>query len=111
MLKPITQKFKDLSTSDYFMFAFYCDRCGKEWQSEKYELDIKGFDIPMDELIRSMIWNRQHNEAYERANCEAIVRFNRCPVCGCRICDDCLYTTELDEEEKCIDCADTNNNK
>lgn len=109
MLEPVTRQYKDLSTSDNFAFAFYCDRCGKEWQSEVYQLDLKGFEPPVDKRIRAMIWEQQHNEAYERANREAGARFNRCPTCGCRICDDCLYSTTLGNDDKCLDCADRDN--
>ena len=101
MLKPITRQYKDLSTADSFNFAFYCDRCGKEWRGDIYEFDPKGFEPPIDEKIRSMLWNQQHEEAYERANREAGAIFNRCPSCGCRICDDCLHLAAAESECHC----------
>jgi hypothetical protein len=101
MLKSITRQYKDLSEHNKFAFAFYCDRCGKEWRSDAYEFNLAGFEPPLDEKIRSMLWNQQHEEAYERANREASSVFNRCPRCGCRICDDCLYISSLDEDCQC----------
>ena len=90
MLAPVTRQYKDLSTPDSFAFLFYCDRCGKEWQSDAYTFDTRGFEPPMDGMIRCMLWNQQHEEAYERANREAGIRFNHCQRCGCRVCDDCF---------------------
>jgi len=91
MLASVTKRFKNLSTPENFIFLFYCDRCGKEWQSDTYAFNPRGFEPPIDENIRSMLWNQQHEEAYERANREASVRFNRCQALGCRVCDDCFY--------------------
>jgi len=89
--KPPTIKFTNLSTEEAFQFAFYCDRCGKEWQSKTYAFDLKGFEPPIDDNIRSMLRDKQQEEAYELANREAGGVFIRCPVCGCRVCDDCFY--------------------
>ena len=101
MLAPVTRQYKDLSTLDSFAFVFYCDSCGKEWRSEFYAFDPKGFEPPIDEKILSMLWNQQHEEAYERANREAGARLFRCPACGRRVCDDCYN----EEEVKCIKCG------
>lgn len=107
MLTSVTRQYKDFSTPDEFAFAFYCDRCGREWQSDNYRFERKGFETPMDERIRTMLWYQQHEEAYERANCEAGARFNRCPICGCRICDDCLYIGSKETPNSCKTCGDT----
>jgi hypothetical protein len=106
MLKSITKQYKDLSTTDLFHFAFCCDRCGKTWSSDTYTFDPGGFELPIDEKIRSMLWNRQHEEAYERANRDAGAIFSRCPECGCRICDDCLIQAQ--QESRC-NCGDRSN--
>ena len=86
--KPITRKYTNVSTEEAFQFVFYCDRCGKEWQSAPCAFDMKGFE---HDNIRAMLWDKQHEDAYEHANREAGERFIRCPVCGCRVCDDCFY--------------------
>ena len=103
MLAPVTRQYADLSTAERFEFLFYCDRCGWQWRSEAYAFDPNGFEPPIDEKIRVMLWRRQHEEAYERANREAGLRFSRCPVCGCRICDDCLYRASSGQCRDCID--------
>jgi hypothetical protein len=50
-----------------------------------------------------MLWNQQHEEAYEEAyegaNRKAGARFARCPTCGCRVCDDCFYAGSLPQEK------------
>ena len=104
MLASITKQYKDLSTPDEFLFSFYCDRCGGEWKSDTYAFNINEFIPPVDEQIRAMLWNQQHEEAYERANREAGARFNRCPSCGCHVCDDCLYTGQQSTQNGCKNC-------
>ena len=32
----------------------------------------------------------EHRFAFERANMEAGMKFNRCPICGSQVCDDCF---------------------
>lgn len=104
MLAPVTRQYKDLSTPVKFSFVFYCDRCGREWKSDTYEFDTEGFLPPIDERILSMLWNRRHEEAYERANCEAGMRFSRCPCCGSRLCDDCLCISLQNAGDTCKGC-------
>ena len=106
MLTSVTRQYKDFSTPEKFAFTFYCDRCGKEWRSDTYTFDPKGFATPIEERIRTMLWNQQHEEAYERANREVGARFSRCPLCGCRICDDCLYIGSQDTSNSCKGCGD-----
>ena len=94
MLAPVTRQFKDLSTRDSFRFAFYCDHCGEEWLSDLYAFSTIGFEPPVDEEIRTMLWNQQHGDAYERANREACVRFNRHLVNGGWLCDECFASVK-----------------
>jgi len=101
MLSPVTRKYKDLSTPESFAFVFYCDSCGKEWRSDVYAFDLKGFEPPVDAKILSMLWGQQHEEAYERANREIGARLFRCPTCSCRICEDCY---DMNKGE-CIKCS------
>jgi hypothetical protein len=105
MLEAITSKFIDLSTADSFAFSFYCDDCGREWRSATLAFRCEGFSQPMEESVRSMLWNGQHEAAYERANREALFFFNRCPVCGRLVCDDCFHATETERTDMCRQCA------
>ena len=71
----------------------------------KDKLDKNGFAPPVDERIRTILWTQQHEESYERANNrEAGAWFNRGPCCGCRVCDDCLYSGTQDSPESCRHC-------
>ena len=98
MLKPITQKMTDESEDDVFRFTFYCDICGSAKQSHPFISETEGYGIPVDPAQR----DREHDDAYERANREMIRSFNRCPVCMRFVCDDCFYL--LDDKHLCKEC-------
>ena len=101
MLKPVTQKMTDESEGGVYSFTFYCDICGSPKQSVPYQSDGKGGEDP-DER------ENEHKVAYERVNTEAIRWFNRCPVCGRLVCDQCFRI--LDEMDMCKECADSRKN-
>ncbi|MCL1913535.1 MAG: hypothetical protein FWG10_06615 [Eubacteriaceae bacterium] len=105
MLAPTTTRFEDNSTQEGYSFVFYCDKCGWQWQSGYMPFQPQGFQLPIDEAIFGMLWSLQHREAYESANREAGVIFNRCKVCGARFCDDCLLHAQL------LTCGDCLENK
>ncbi len=103
MLKPITNQFSDKSTDSYFQFAFYCDRCGKEWLSSRYEFE-NCFPQNLTECqqrARDIMWRTEHDAAYERANHEARLHFNRCEICTREICDDC-YELCVCSDGRCL---------
>ena len=99
---PVTKKFTNLSTPDSYLFAFHCDRCNAEARSEQYIFNTEGFG-QLNEPIRTLLWNRQHDEAYERANSEAKFEFNICPVCGRRVCCQC-FQDNPETGGLCLDC-------
>lgn len=101
MLEPVTKKMTDDSTGKAFAFAFYCELCGKPWQSVPVSRmhpveERKGRKAESER-------RREHDAAYERANLEAISHFNRCPVCRRWVCDECFRI--LPERDVCKDCA------
>jgi len=98
MLKPITQKMTDESEDDVFRFTFYCDICGSAKQSHPFISETEGYGILVDPAQR----DREHGDAYERANREMIRSFNRCPVCMRFVCDDCFYL--FDDKYLCKEC-------
>jgi hypothetical protein len=104
VLEAITNKYTDLSTADSFAFRFYCDDCGREWQSAPIAFCCDGFAQPPEESVRSMLWNGQHEAAYERANREALFHFNLCPLCGRRVCDECFYVSDTEHTDVCKQC-------
>ena len=101
---PVTKKFTDISTPESFQFIFLCDRCGAGVWSEKYQLSTERFSPPPRGRTRALLWTRQHDEAYERANAEARFNFNFCPVCGRRVCDNCFHVSPEAVTDICLDC-------
>lgn len=88
MLDPITRQMADNSTDTQFSFSFYCDICGHVWSSIPLSFSgDKGAE-------KSGSWKSEHEAAYERANREAMMYFNRCPVCKHWVCDDCFLIRE-----------------
>ena len=105
--EPVTKKITNISTNSTFRFIFYCDRCGAGVHSACYIFNTKCFDPPPRGRARALLWTRQHDEAYERANSEARIAFNRCPVCGRRVCGDCFHVSSDAHTDICIDCMIT----
>lgn len=107
MLDPITKKMTDNSNEKQFSFSFHCDVCQHPWHSvpmgfsgEKQEV---GEDTGKD-LRRTPLWEKEHEAAYERANREAMLHFNRCPVCKRWVCDECFHMHE--DGDACKECLD-----
>jgi len=98
MLKPITQKMTDESEDGVYRFTFYCDICGSAKQSHPFISETEGYGIRVPPAQR----DREHGDAYERANREMIRSFNRCPVCTRFVCDDCFYL--FDDKYLCKEC-------
>lgn len=105
MLESITKNWEDSSDLKRFKFTFCCDRCGKDIVSPEYKF-ISGFKPKLllsesERKARELIWQRDHDAAYERANNEAAMQLNRCPKCGNRVCDACYELSR----DLCTDCA------
>ncbi len=104
MLEPVTKKFEDGSTLEHFKFIFFCDRCGKPVKVVTYPYNPpfkpKFFLSKSEQRARELIWQSDHASAYDRANKEVLLSFNRCPVCKERVCDDCFDA----EEGMCRSC-------
>ena len=101
--KPVTAKYTDLSTPNWFRFAFHCDRCGAGTLSERYVFNPEDFDRQPGRKEKELLWTQQHEDAFERANSEAKFEFNVCPSCGGRFCNECFRLTE--ESGLCVDCG------
>lgn len=93
ILPPLTKKFSDESTDEYFCFTFYCDICGMALTSPKYPfsgaLMAKKRESGQSEAQR-LIYEAEYEHAYEQANNEAIGYFLICDGCGKHICEDCI---------------------
>ncbi len=85
MLPPVTKKCEDHSTDRNFCFVFYCDACGAIWESELYPFSMRNTPSQSEgeKNARVILWRAEHDAAYERANLEAMLNFNKshCIVC------------------------------
>ncbi len=100
----VTKKYTDLSTEDHFRFAFYCERCGAPTNSEVYNFPTNTYAYPPRGRALSMLWNRFHKAAFERAVIEARGEFNICPICGRRVCEQCFFVNAGEITDVCYDC-------
>lgn len=103
MLGAFTKSFEDESTADMFVFSFFCDASGAPWKSKA--VSFSRSNDPLCRLlgVRAPGWKKEHEAAYERANLEAMLHFNRCPVCGGWVCD----TAFNEDANCCIRCAES----
>ena len=105
MLEPVTKKFQDSSTLEFFRFTFFCDSCGKAVKEITYPykptFKAKLFISESERRARELIRQSAHARAYDQANNEVLLQFNHCPACEKRVCDDCY--NEL--EGLCHECA------
>ena len=106
-LNPVTKRRLDRSTMEGFSFSFFCDMCGKEWQSAWYGFNPGNLAAPMDPTVFQLLWTEQRKAAAERAKLDAAFVFNRCPVCGRGVCDNCFYLSETGVSDICKDCVST----
>jgi hypothetical protein len=59
---------------------------------------------PVDPAVYQMLWSDQHKAAYERMKLDASFEFNRCPLCGRKVCRDCFYLSGSGISDICKDC-------
>lgn len=103
MLRPITRQINDHSTEREFCFTFYCDICNHPWESVPVKGSLES-GCGCSAEAKALIWQSEHDAAYERANQEAVRHFNRCPICKRFVCDDCFLI--LPDQDLCIECAE-----
>ncbi len=110
MLDAVTKKYVDGSTEEQFRFSFFCDCCGKLVSTTKWAFhpgfEKKLFLTRAEQRARELVWERDHDSAYERSNVEALKMLNRCVICGAAICNDCtVECVEADGKTVCVNCA------
>ena len=103
MLRSFTEKWTDQSTKDQFAFVFYCDLCNKPWKSVPIPFSLTNNSL-WQKLFCSSIsqWKTEHKDAYERANREGMLQFNRCNQCKKWVCDEDFK----EEDNKCCKCLE-----
>lgn len=108
MLTSCTQKYTDESDERAFRFTFYCDRCGKPYKGQ--ELSFMGgqeTETECEKELWELKWQKEHTQAFERANHDASYHFFCCPGCGEYVCSDCTVSEKLpsgDVRDLCRKC-------
>ena len=106
MMRRTTKAFiKDTSTGEKFQFSLRCAVCGSLWKSRPAYLS-KAEVPPENEgkrVIFQTLYQRELENAWERAVTEVLERFSRCPICKRLVCDRCFLLGE--DIDLCADCA------
>lgn len=87
VLRSFTQRYIDTSTATHYSFVFFCDISEYQWAS---------IPIPKNHGKHGIFSHfkgrranaREHEQAFERANREAMLYFNRCTKCHRWVCDE-----------------------
>lgn len=103
-LPTVTKRMTDESDAKGFRFTFYCDRCGTGYQTKKIPFSITDAPGRLEDFTKAqkLIWNAEHEDAYERGNRTALITFDACEDCGQYICETC--GGELEPDTACSDC-------
>ena len=101
---PLTKRSIDNSNPDAFLFSFYCDRCGKEWQSLPLPFTLGGFTAIEHDETWKLVWEQEHKAAFMEANLKAQLSFNYCSSCGKWVCDACFNHEAKEQCGLCKDC-------
>ncbi|MBU9728464.1 hypothetical protein [Diplocloster modestus] len=104
LLPPLTKRFRNESDNKTFRFTFYCDYCGTGYQAPTTPFSGAGEVRDDAELppLQRLLWQTEYEDAYERANRQALYHFTRCAECGKVVCEDCL--DEFEDIPLCPDC-------
>lgn len=97
---------KDESGTESFVFSLNCSECGKPWQSTPIRFSKAGIEpqSAAKQTIYQALYQREFQQAREQAVAEAVHQFNRCPLCGRLICNDCFLICE--DLDMCSSCAE-----
>ena len=105
MRRTIKAFIKDASTGEKFQFSLRCAVCGSLWKSRPAYFS-KAKVLPENEgkrVIFQTLYQRELEDAWERAVTEALEHFSRCPICKRLVCDRCFLLGE--DIDLCADCA------
>ena len=105
MRRIIKAFMQDASTASKFQFSLRCTVCGSLWVSRPVYFSKAGVQ-PGNEgkhVIFQTLYQREREEACERAVTEALEHFSRCPICRRLACDRCFLLGE--DIDLCADCA------
>ncbi|HZT97362.1 MAG TPA: zinc ribbon domain-containing protein [Chloroflexota bacterium] len=102
-----TDNFQDISTEQAFQWEFYCERCGKAYQSTPKSSKVGAVGAKASQGLGGMFGGRlskvasqgssmlentagakEKEKAFPAAVYEVQNRFNECPQCAQWVCDD-----------------------
>lgn len=114
-----TRNYSDLSTNKGFQFEFYCDRCGSGFRT-RFKASVSGtitevldsagslfggiFNSAANvgERMRSVTWEKAHDEAFTEAMKELKPDFIQCPRCSSWVCRKSCWNVK---KGLCKECA------
>ena len=105
MRRTIKAFIKDASTGEKFQFSLRRAVCGSLWEGWPAYFS-KAEVQPENEgkrVIFQTLYQRELEDAWERAVTEALEHFSRCPICKRLVCDRCFLLGE--DIDLCADCA------
>ena len=105
MRRIIKASMEDVSTVERFRFSLRCAACGHCWESQPVRFSKVGVQ-PESEgkcVIFQALYQREREDAFERAVTEALEHFSLCPICKRLVCDRCFLLGE--DIDLCTDCA------
>ena len=111
MLKSCTRRYSDESNEKRFCFTFFCDCCGAAVQSTPIPCTVTiAMKSPSEVEIElyKLRWQKEHTQAFARANQEASIYFFGCPGCGKYVCPNCVVSTFTPSEDildRCPECS------
>lgn len=117
MLKSCTRRYLDTSNERSFCFTFFCDFCEAAFQSTPILCTVTAAAKCSTELeteLYKLRWQKEHAQAFARANQEASIYFFSCSGCGRYICPSCVvstYTSAEDILDRCPECSARSNRK
>ena len=105
MRRMIRDAMEDRSSPEAFLFSLNCAVCGVTWISRTSRFSKAGV-TPESEgkrIIFRKLYEREWEEARERAVTDAMETFNLCPICRRLVCNRCFLLGE--DIDLCTDCA------
>ena len=105
MRRMIREAMEDRSSPEAFRFSLNCAVCGTAWISRTARFSKAGV-TPESEgkrIIFQKLYEREWEEARERAVTDAMETFNLCPICRRLVCNRCFLLGE--DIDLCADCA------
>ena len=92
MRRIIKASMEDISSMERFQFSLRCAVCGSLWESQPVRFSKAGMQPESEgkRVIFQALYQREREDAFERAATEAMEYFSLCPICKRLVCDRCF---------------------